>query len=149
MEQNFQSGTMGGKEMHDWIKDAAQLFSELQDFMIWFLGEFDGQLCAITVFMICDWLTSMLTAVMKQKWSLKEGMNEAMRKIFIFVLIGIANVIDVQIMPNDFQIRDVVILFYLAKEGQNCLKNAVIAGIPIPEKLRELLVKMEKNAEAK
>lgn len=91
-------------------------------------------------------VTSILAAVIKRKWSLKEGINEILRKIFIFVLVGIANAIDTQVIPNNPAIRSAVILFYLTNEGMKCLKNAASAGIPVPKKLKEFLMKMEKNA---
>ena len=68
-----------------------------------------------------------------------------LRKIFIFVLVGIANAIDTQIIPNNPAIRSAVILFYLTDEGMKCLKNAVAAGIPVPEKSKKFFMKMEKK----
>ena len=81
------------KKMDNWIKVVTWLVTELYDFLSWFTGGFDGQLRAMTMLIVCDWITSILTAVIKRKWSLKEGINEILRKIFIFVLVGIANAI--------------------------------------------------------
>ena len=133
------------RKMDNWIKVVTWLVTELYDFLSWFTGGFDGQLRAMTMLIVCDWITSILTAVIKRKWSLKEGINEILRKIFIFVLVGIANAIDTQIIPNNSAIRSAVILFYLTNEGVKCLKNAAAAGIPVPEKLKEFLMKMEKK----
>lgn len=132
--------------MDNWIKVVTWLVTELYDFLSWFTGGFDGQLRAMTMLIVCDWITSILAAVIKRKWSLKEGINEILRKIFIFVLVGIANAIDTQVIPNNPAIRSAVILFYLTNEGMKCLKNAASAGIPVPKKLKEFLMKMEKNA---
>ena len=43
--------------MDNWIKVATWLMTELYDFLSWFTGGFDGQLCAMMRLIVCDWIT--------------------------------------------------------------------------------------------
>ena len=66
-------------------------------------------------------------------------------KVCIFVLVGIANIIDTQILQNGAAIRTAVVFFYLANEGLSCLENAAVIGIPVPEKLKEMLAQLKEE----
>ncbi len=65
------------------------------------------------------------------------------KKVCIFVLVGIANIIDTQILQNGAAIRTAVVFFYLANEGLSCLENAAVIGLPVPEKLKEMLAQLK------
>lgn len=51
------------------------------------------------------------------------GLKSLFRKIAIFILVSVANIIDTLIIMNDFSIRTIVILFYLSNEGLIILEN--------------------------
>ena len=36
-----------------------------------------------------------------------------------------------------------VVFFYLANEGLSCLENAAVIGLPVPEKLKEMLAQLK------
>ena len=61
------------------------------------------------------------------------------RKVLIFTLVGIANVVDVNVIGDGSILRTAVIFFYLSNEGVSLLENAAHLGLPIPEKLKEVL----------
>ena len=61
------------------------------------------------------------------------------------MLVGVANVIDVHVVGNGSAIRGVVICFYLSNEGLSLLENASYIGLPIPEKLKEILAQLHKR----
>lgn len=76
----------------------------------------------------------------------RQGVGEPNRiyvLICIFVLVGIANIIDTQILQNGAAIRTAVVFFYLANEGLSCLENAAVIGLPVPEKLKEMLAQLK------
>ena len=61
------------------------------------------------------------------------------------MLVGIANIIDTQILQNGASIRTAVVFFYLANEGLSCLENAAVIGLPVPDKLKEMLAQLKEE----
>ena len=57
----------------------------------------------------------------------------------IFLLVGIGNVIDVQVLGHPGVLRTAIIFFYLSNEGLSLTENAAHLGLPVPEKLKEVL----------
>ena len=102
----------------------------------YFLGGCDGLLIALVLFAVVDYLTGIMCAVADQKLSSQVGFKGICRKVLIFLLVGIANIIDVQVIGTGSVIRTAVIFFYLSNEGVSILENAAHLGLPIPETLR-------------
>lgn len=114
-------------------------FAAFGGFLGWFFGGFDGFLYALIVFVIMDYFTGVLAAGVKKELSSEVGFKGIAKKVVIFVLVGIANIIDTQIIQNGSAIRTAVIFFYLSNEGLSILENSAVIGLPIPEKLKEML----------
>ena len=70
------------------------------------------------------------------------GFKGIAKKVCIFVLVGIANIVDTQVIQNGSAIRTAVIFFYLSNEGLSVLENAAVIGLPIPDKLKAMLVQL-------
>lgn len=105
----------------------------------WFLGGFDGFLYALIVFVVMDYLTGVLAAGVRKDLSSEFGFKGIAKKVCIFVLVGIANIVDTQVIHDGAAIRTAVIFFYLANEGISILENSTVIGLPVPQKLREML----------
>lgn len=103
------------------------------NYIIHLLGEIDKMICALAVFVVMDYITGILVAIVEKKWIKgKLGLKAIFGKIGIFVLICIANVIDTMIIGNNSTIRKTVISFYLSKEGFAILDNLGHLGVPLP-----------------
>jgi toxin secretion/phage lysis holin len=83
--------------------------------------------------------SSVLCAIADKKLSSTVGFKGICRKVLIFILVGIANVVDVNVIGDGSILRTAVIFFYLSNEGVSLLENAAHLGLPIPEKLKEVL----------
>ena len=105
----------------------------------WFLGGFDGFLYALIVFVVMDYLTGVLAAGVRKDLSSEVGFKGIAKKVCIFVLVGIAIIVDTQVIHDGAAIRTAVIFFYLANEGISILENSTVIGLPVPQKLREML----------
>ena len=105
----------------------------------WFLGGLDGFLYALIVFVVMDYLTGVLAAGVRKDLSSEVGFKGIAKKVCIFVLVGIANIVDTQVIHDGAAIRTAVIFFYLANEGISILENSTVIGLPVPQKLREML----------
>ena len=108
----------------------------------YFLGGCDGLLIALVLFAVVDYLTGIMCAVADQKLSSQVGFKGICRKVLIFLLVGIANIIDVQVIGTGSVIRTAVIFFYLSNEGVSILENAAHLGLPIPETLKAALAQI-------
>ena len=109
----------------------------------WFIGGLDGFLYALIAFVVIDYLTGLLAAGVQKKLSSEVGFKGIAKKIAIFLLVGIANIIDVDVIQNGTALRTAVIFFYLSNEGLSILENAGNNGLPIPEKLKAMLSQLK------
>jgi toxin secretion/phage lysis holin len=128
------------KEIWNWVQLA---FAAIGGFLGWFLGGLDGFLYALIAFVAIDYVTGVLCAIIDKKLSSEIGAKGIFKKVLIFVLVGIAHILDTQILSSTVGsggvLRTAVIFFYLSNEGVSILENAAHIGLPIPEKLREVL----------
>ena len=109
----------------------------------WFIGGLDGFLYALIAFVVIDYLTGLLAAGVQKKLSSEVGFKGIAKKIAIFLLVGIANIIDVDVIQNGTALRTAVIFFYLSNEWLSILENAGNIGLPIPEKLKTMLAQLK------
>ena len=109
----------------------------------WFIGGLDGFLYALIAFVVIDYLTGLLAAGVQKKLSSEVGFKGIAKKIAIFLLVGIANIINVDVIQNGTALRTAVIFFYLSNEGLSILENAGNIGLPIPEKLKTMLAQLK------
>lgn len=105
----------------------------------WFLGGYDGLLYALIVFVIVDYITGVMCGIVDKKLSSTVGFKGICRKVLIFALVGIANILDVNAIGNGNILRTAVIFFYISNEGISLLENASHLGLPIPEKMKAVL----------
>lgn len=130
------------KQLWNWIQIA---FSALGGFIGWFLGGADGFLYALLTFVVIDYITGILCAVADKSLSSEVGFKGICRKVLIFVLVGIGNIVDLYVMGEAGILRTAVIFFYLSNEGVSLLENSAHLGLPIPEKLKEVLQQLHRK----
>ena len=124
------------------------VFTAVGGWLGYFLGGYDGLLYALVVFMIADYITGVMCAAADKKLSSEVGFKGICRKVLFLMLVGIANLLDVQVIGTGAVLRTAVIFFYLSNEGVSLLENAAHLGLPIPEKLKEILVQLHDRAES-
>lgn len=117
-------------------------FAAFGGFLGWFWGGFDGFLYALIVFVVLDYFTGLLAAGVRRELSSEIGFKGIAKKACIFILVGLANIVDTQVIGNGSAIRTAVIFFYLSNEGLSILENSAIIGLPVPEKLKDMLLQL-------
>ena len=122
------------------------VFAMIGGWLGYFLGGYDGLLYALIVFMVVDYITGVMCAIVDKKLSSAVGFKGICRKVLILMLVGIANLLDVQVIGTGSVLRTAVIFFYLSNEGVSLLENAAHLGLPIPEKLKADLAKLHDKA---
>ena len=101
------------------------------------LGSFDDLLYALIVFVVTDYTTGVLKAVAEKKLSSAIGFKEICKKVCIFTLVGVANVLDTHIIGSGCVLRSAVIFFYISNEGISIIENAARMGLPVSQKLQD------------
>ncbi len=122
-------------------------FSAIGGMLGWFLGGMDGFLYALLAFVILDYITGVMVATIQKKVSSEVGFKGICKKVLIFILVGMANIVDAQIIGNGSAIRTAVIFFYLSNEGVSILENSAIIGLPVPQKLKDVLEQLKDHSD--
>lgn len=123
------------------------IFTGVGGWLGYFLGGCDGLLYALVVFVVVDYITGVMCAINNKTLSSAVGFKGICRKVLIFLLVGIANVLDVQVIGTGSVLRTAVIFFYISNEGISLLENAGHLGPPIPEKIKVVLEQLHDRAE--
>ena len=123
------------------------IFAAVGGWLDWFLGGCDGLLYALVLFVVLDYITGIMCAVVDKKLSSEVGFKGLFRKVLIFSLVGISHALDAQVIGSGSVLRTAVIFFYLSNEGVSIVENAAHLGLPIPEKLKVVLEQLHDRAE--
>ena len=115
------------------------IFTGIGGVMGWLFGGFDGFLYALIAFVVIDYITGVLAAIYTRQLSSEVGFKGIAKKVMIFLLVGIGNVIDVEILKTGAVLRTAVIFFYLSNEGISIIENAARLELPIPQQLVDVL----------
>jgi toxin secretion/phage lysis holin len=115
--------------------------------MGWLFGGFDGFLYALIAFVVIDYITGVLAAIYTKQLSSEVGFKGIAKKVMIFLLVGIGNIVDIEILKTGAILRTAVIFFYLSNEGISIVENAARLELPIPVKLIEVLKQIDGKEE--
>jgi len=132
------------------VWNAAQaVFCVIGGGLSWFLGGYDSLMYALVAFTVIDYGTGILCAVFEKKLSSEIGMRGIIKKVLIFLLVGVAHIVDAQLIGNGGIVRTAVILFFLSNEGLSLLENSCRIGLPIPPKLKEILSQLHQGKKSR
>ena len=123
------------------------VFAATGGWLGYFLGGCDGLLYALLVFVVLDYITGIMCAVIDHKLSSSVGAKGIFRKILIFALVGIGPLLDTQIFGEAGVLRTAIIFFYISNEGLSLVENAAYIGLPIPTKLKLVLEQLHDRSE--
>lgn len=112
----------------------------------YFLGNIDGLLISLVIFAVTDYVTGVIAAVYKKKLSSKVGFKGISKKLFIFIMVGVANIIDANVIGQP-ALRTATIFFYMSNECLSIIENAVTIGLPIPDKFKQVLEQIRQKGE--
>ena len=129
-----------------WAKIQAAV-TALGGFLGYFLGGVDGLMTALIIFMALDYLTGVMVGIADKRLSSAVGFRGLFKKVCLIMLVGVANVVDTQVIGSGSALRGAVICFYLSNEGLSLLENAARLGLPIPEKLKDILAQLHDRGE--
>lgn len=106
-------------------------------------GGFDTVLTVLISLLIIDYVTGVSAAIFLKELSSKAGFAGILKKACILCIVAAAHLVsEVVSMP---EMRSMVIGFYIANEGISIIENAGLLGVPMPEKLTEILKQLKKD----
>lgn len=123
------------------------VFTAIGGWLGWFLGGCDGLMYALIAFVVVDYITGIMCAIVDKKLSSEVGFKGICKKVLIFLLVGMANILDVNIIGSGSVLRTAAIFFYLSNEGVSLLENAAHLGLPVPNAIKEVLQQLHDRAE--
>lgn len=122
-------------------------FAAIGGWLGYFLGGCDGLLYALIAFVVIDYITGVMCAINDKTLSSEVGFRGICRKVLIFLLVGIANILDIHVIGTGSVLRTAVIFFYISNEGVSLLENASHLGLPVPKKIKAVLEQLHERAE--
>jgi toxin secretion/phage lysis holin len=132
--------------MREFLLHIQVILSAIGAFLGWFFGGTDGFLYVLIAFVIIDYITGIINALISKALSSEVGFKGICKKVLIFILVGVAHLIDLFILQEGIAIRTAVIFFYIANEGISILENSAKIGLPIPKKLKKVLTQINKRS---
>lgn len=111
------------------------------------IGGLDGLLIALLVFMTIDVITGVSRAVVEKTLSSRIMFLGLLRKCIIFLLVIVGHVVDAYVIGTGDAVRTMIIIFYIANDGLSILENSVALGLPVPNKLREILAQLREKGD--
>ena len=123
------------------------VFAAVGGWLGYFLGGCDGLLYALLAFIVLDYITGVMCAVVDHKLSSAIGAKGIFRKIVILALVGVGHLLDVYVIGSGGVLRTAIIFSYLSNEGLSLVENAAYLGLPVPEKLKKVLEQLHSRAE--
>ena len=123
------------------------VFTGIGGWLGYFLGGCDGLILALLLFVSVDYITGVMCAIADRKLSSEVGFKGICRKVLIFLLVGIANILDVNVIGTGSVLRTAVIFFYISNEGVSLLENAAHLGLPVPDKMKAVLEQLHNKGE--
>lgn len=121
------------------------IIAALGTYFTWLFGTWDIAIAVLIVFMITDYTSGVIRAYVNKELSSNVGLIGITRKLMILFILIVAVALD-RLMNNDTWVfRTLVCYFYISNEGISLIENAAGMGLPIPQKLVNILVQLKED----
>lgn len=131
--------------MKDIIGTLQFILTAIGGYVGWFIGGFDGLTYALLAFVVIDYISGVMVAIIEKKLSSSIGFKGIFKKVLIFTFVGVGHIVDFYILKNGSAVRTAVIFFYLSNEGLSIVENAAKIGLPVPENLKKVFTELNKE----
>lgn len=111
----------------------------------WFLGGGTPALYTLIVFMGIDYISGVMLAVVNKDVSSAIGARGIFKKMMIMAFVGMGHLLDAYIIGQGQMLQTAIIFFYISNEGISILENTTELGLPIPQKLKDILVQLNQK----
>lgn len=108
-------------------------------------GDMNGLMIALIALIVLDYISGVLAAIAEKKLSSEVGAKGIAKKIFMLLIVAVANIVDINVICEGHVLKSVTIIFYIANECISLLENAGRLGVPVPKKLTAVLDKLREE----
>ena len=112
----------------------------------YFIGGLDGALYALIAFVCADYLTGVFAAFIRKELSSEIGAKGILKKVTIFIVIGVGNLADIYLLNDGSALRTATIFFYAANELVSLIENCATIGLPVPQVIRDALTQIKRKS---
>ena len=113
--------------------------------LTWLFGTWDVALRILIGFMVLDYFTGWLRGVVNKELSSDIGFKGLAKKSVILVVLVVAVSLDRLMNTGTWVFRTLVCYFYIANEGISIIENSATLGLPVPEKLKDVLLQLKEG----
>ncbi|MDE7288055.1 MAG: phage holin family protein [Oscillospiraceae bacterium] len=106
-------------------------------------GDLDGLMIALAALMAMDYVSGVLAAVAQKKLSSEIGAKGIAKKVFMLLIVAVANIVDINVIGEGHVLKSVTVIFYIANECISLIENGGRLGVPVPNKLLEVLEQLK------
>jgi toxin secretion/phage lysis holin len=131
--------------MNEIISYSNSFLNYAKHFFGWIFGGIDSLIYALILFVVFDYITGLFLAFKEKKISSNIGFSGITKKNLIFIVVALASILDKYILNTGGSLREIIVLFYIANEGISVIENAGKLGLPIPQKLKDAIQKLNSN----
>jgi toxin secretion/phage lysis holin len=110
----------------------------------WLLGSWETGLQVLFTCMVLDYIMGLMCGTKDKQLSSNRGYLGLKKKFTMLIILMLAVLID-RLLGQGWIFRTLVIYFYASMEGISILENAAKLGVPIPSKLKDILVQLKEG----
>lgn len=128
-----------------WIRGVCACLAGVASYLY---GSMNGLIIALFVAIVLDYVTGLVKAAILHKLSSEIGFKGILKKCLILLIVALAHVVDNCVGSGETW-RNIAIVFYISNEGISIMENCVACGLPVPQKLKDILINMEHTTDEK
>ncbi len=110
-------------------------------------GDLNGLMVALVALIVLDYISGVIAAVVEKKLSSEVGAKGIAKKIFMLLIVAVANIVDINVIGEGHVLKNVTVVFYIANECISLIENAGRLGVPVPKKLLDVLEQLKSKEE--
>lgn len=103
----------------------------------YFYGGWSLLLQVLLALVVIDYITGIIASGVESKLSSSIGLKGITKKVFIFVMVAVAHLVDAALGNSGSILMDATIFFYIANELLSIVENAGRVGLPVPGILKQ------------
>lgn len=109
--------------------------------LAWLFGGGDALIWTLVTLVILDYITGVVKGIYNAVLSSDVGRRGILKKVMLLIVVALANVVQ-QLIGGSVPVREIVIMFFVVNEGLSILENVAATGLPIPQKLKNVLLQL-------
>lgn len=115
--------------------------------LTYMFGSLDTLLIVLVACMILDYISGMLASWITKEWNSEKGYKGLLKKVFVLLIVMLCVLLDRALANDSWLFRNMVLMFFIANESLSILENSANCGLPIPQKLIDVLEQVKKESE--